>query len=251
MSREIEYNRKESLVMDVFQLRCSDMEAASLSDYRRGAYGISCWFGVKLQSVDTICKFAMVVHQHKKSPNSVLVEVFRKIDGEWEWGDKKNVIVPISPEVMKKLTANTIFHDFVVEYKGHAFIKGMKIENPECKRPSYDLCQCTNAFDFLKKHGNALATALAYPDVVHDIDEGTEFNSLISDVRNFMNEMKGSGLFTCGINNANKRIKDIQENMVSEDKSIRENYEIWRSAVDTLAHYGIGYKREKAEPIWL
>ena len=163
---------------------------------------------------------------------------------------KKPILVPISAETLKKFTAKTQFHDFVVDFKGHGFIKGMKSENFTTLRPSYDLCLWTNAIDFLKRYGHAFATALTYSDVVHDIDEGEEFNANIANVKNFVNEMNETGLYSCGIRAANERIKDIQSDLVTEDKVTRENYETWRSGVDTLLHYGIEYKREKDEEVW-
>ena len=231
---------------DVFQLRSSDLDTANLSEYRKGAYGIENWFGVELKTVNTKCKFALVVYLHKKSPTSVLVEIFRKVDGCW---GKKNVLVPILPELLKKLTVNTSFRDFVVDFKGKAFIKGFHNCTGFGNRPSYDLCKNTNAFNFLKSYGNSLATALAYGDVVHDILEGSEFNDKIYDVQNFVNEMKETGLYSCGIRNVTKRIADIQDDIMDEDKSTRKNYETWQGAVDVLAQYGIEYKREKDE-VW-
>lgn len=232
--------------MDLFKMKCACLSPATLSDYRRGAYGVTSCFGVELKPVNTKCKFALVVHQHKTSINSVMVEIFSKA-GYW---DGKDDLVPISPDVLKKLTVNTEFHDLVVEFKGHAFIKGMKSENYTSLRPSYELCSWTNAYDFIKRYGNALATALAYSDVVHNLDEGAEFNLKIYDVQNFVNEMKETGLFACGIKNATARIKDIQEDMVKEDEATRDNYATWRSAVETLADFGIEYKREKDEAVW-
>jgi hypothetical protein len=227
-------------------MKCSDFDTANLPDYRRGVYGVTTCFGVSLNPVDTKCHFALVVYQHKRSINTVMVEIFKK---PGYWGDGGKDLVPISFETLKKLTSNH-FHNLVVEYKGHAFIKGMKSENYTSLRPSYELCSWTNAYDFLKKYGNALATALAYSDVVHDIDEGEEFNACIADIQNFVNEMKETGLYACGIRNANARIKDIQEDMVEEDKATRDNYSAWRSAVETLADFGIEYKREKDEAVW-
>ena len=241
------YNLKENeMDIDVFQLKSSDFDTATLPDYRKGAYGISQWFGVELKTVNTKCKFAMVVYQHKKSPNSAMVEIFKKVDGLW---DNKNVLIPIAPDLFKRLMLTNPFNGYVVEFRGHAFIKGLRFEDCKSKRPSYDLCKRTNAFDFIKIYGNSLATALAYGDVVHDISEGSEFNDKIYDVQNFVNEMKETGLYACGIRNATERIKDIQEDIVEEDKTTRESYETWQSAVDTLAQYGIEYKREKDE-VW-
>lgn len=238
------YNELE-IEMDIFKMRCSEFDAANLSDYRRGAFGISQYFGVELKSVDTKCKFALVVHQHKKSLGSVMVEIFKYILPE---NAKKPTLVPIPPETLKKLT-NNIFHNMIVEFKGHGFIKGMKYADCVTLRPSYDLCCGTNAYDFIKNYGNALATALAYPDDVHDLDEGAEFNMKIYDIQNFVHEMDETGLYTCGIKNATARIKGIQEDMVAEDKTIREHFATWHSALDTLAHYGIEYKREK-DSVW-
>ena len=232
--------------MDVFRMKCSDFDTANLPDYRKGVYGVTSCFGVSLNPVDTRCQFALVVYQHKRSINSVMVEIVKK-PGYWDNGGKG--MVPVSFETLKKLTSN-YFYNYIVEYKGHAFIKGMKSENLTSLRPSQDLCKWTNAFDFLKNYGNALATALAYADVVHSLDDGAEFNACIEDIQNFMNEMKETGLYACGIRNATERIKDIQHDMVEEDKSTRENYEVWQSAVDTLAHYGIEYKREKDDAVW-
>lgn len=232
--------------MDVFRMKCSDFDTANLPDYRKGVYGVTSCFGVSLNPVDTKCHFALVVYQHKRSINSVMVEIFKKT-GYWDDGGKD--LVPIPFETLKKMTSN-IFHNLIVEYKGHAFIKGMKSENLTSLRPSFELCKWTNAFDFLKQYGNALATALAYADVVHNLDEGAEFNMKIYDIQNFVNEMKETGLYASGIRNATERIKNIQEDMVEEDKSTRENYETWQSAVDTLAQYGIEYKRDKDEAVW-
>jgi hypothetical protein len=232
--------------MDVFRMKCSDFDTANLPDYRKGVYGVTSNFGVSLNQVDTKCHFALVVYQHKRSINSVMVEIVRK-PGYWDDGGKD--LVPIPFETLKKLTSNH-FHNLIVECKGHALIKGMKSENFTSLRPSFELCKWTNAFDFLKQYGNALATALAYADDVHDLDEGEEFNACIADIQNFVNEMKETGLYACGIRNATERIKDIQEDMVEEDKSTRENYETWQSAVDTLAQYGIEYKRDKDEAVW-
>ena len=232
--------------LDVFQMRCSDFDAASLSGYRRAAYGIKQKFGVELRNVNSVCQFALVVHQHKKSPNSVMVEVFKCSLPDWS---KKYVLTPINPDNFKKMMLTNPFCGYVVNFNGHAFIKGMRFEDNSSKRPSFELCRRSNAFDFIKIYGNALATALAYGDVVHDISEGVEFNDKIYDVQNFVNEMKETGLYSCGIRNANERIKDIQADMVDEDNATRKNYETWQSAVDTLAHYGIEYKREKDE-VW-
>ena len=240
---------KEKEFMDIFQMRCSEFDAANLPDYRRGAYGVADDFGVELKSVDTRQNFAMVVYQHKKSPNSVLVELFKYILPD---NAKKPTLVPIPSETLKKLTIGNDFHNFVVEFKGHGFIKGMHQKTLFSKRPSYELCQNTNAYEFIRLFGHALATALAYKGVVNSIDDGLEFNEKIFAVREFLNEMNEIGQYSCGIKNASRRIADLQEQMVREDEATRRNYETYNSAVAILARYGIEYEnKRKEEPPWL
>jgi len=228
--------------MDVFRVRCSKFNAITLTGYRKGAYAIATVFGTAFKNINYETMFGMVIHQNMDNGKDVLVEVFQLKNGDWM--DKKHRAAPIPYETLKKLTIGTNFHDLVVDRDGHAFISGLAWDL-DYIRPSYEMCRNSHAWDFFRTYGAALAIALKYPDVVHDLTDGLEFDEKVHDIINFASEMKGSGLYTLGIENARKKISSIQEEMEEEDRETSESHRQFSEAVETLEQYGINYKKRK------
>ena len=228
--------------MDVFRVRCSKFNATTLTGYRKGAYAIATVFGTAFKNLDYETRFGMVIHQNMDNGKDVLVEVFQLKNGDWI--DKNSIAVPIPYETLKKLTVGTNFHDLVVDRDGHAFISGMSWYE-DYDRPSCEMCRNTNAWDFFRAYGAALSPALKYPDVVHDLADGVEFNEKVHDIINFSNEMGGFGIYACGIENERKRINNIQKEMEEEDRETSDGHRRYAEAIETLEQYGINYKKRK------
>lgn len=228
--------------MDIFRVKCSKFDASTLIGYRRGAYAVSTLYGLSFKNLNYEGRFGVVMHQNMDDKDDVLVEIFQLKNGGWM--DRSSSTVPIPYETLKRLTVGTDFHDKVVERNGHAFVCGMKY-NGCYSRPSSEMFFSTNAYDLLKNFGTALSVALTYPDSVHDLGEGVEFNEKVHDIINFDSEMRGSGVYTCGIENARKRIYDIQKEMEEEDEETSDGHRRFAEAVETLEQYGITYKKRK------
>ena len=229
--------------MDVFKTKCSMFDATRMKGYNRSAFASSSSFGVQFKNVDFMTKFALVIHQNDYNKSDVLVEIFHMAEGD-SWHDKKKKVVPLSYDVLKKLVIGTSYEYAIVNREGRGFIYGLRCDGLWL-RPSYEMCHNTNAWDFFRVYGSALAAALKYPDVIHDLNEGMEFNEKIHDIINFDNEMKGSGLYACGIENSRKRIDDLLKELEDEDKEISSNHRTFAEAVETLRQYGITYKKRK------
>ena len=231
---------------DLFQLKVSELDAANIPGYRRGAYGVARSFGIEYtKNVNSLSHFALVLHKKNTYPYDTLVEVLYKPTDYW--GGKVDDIVPIPPEVWKKVCSINPFFQNMVEVNGRMFIKGLACGwgDPNPGYPSYELCEQSNAFSFLKEYGSALATVMKYPNVVHSISDGIEFNDKISSVLLFIGEIAGTGINAMGITNCQDRIACLLDDIKEEEESFCSVNQRYLQAVETLEKYGIEVKKKK------
>ncbi len=231
--------------MSLLRVKCSKFNATTFPGYRKGAYGIPTSYGTSFKNLNYVSKFGVVMHQNMEDKKDILVEVFQLLNGGWL--DKTSTVVPIPYETLKKLTVGTNFHDKVVGRNGHAFISGFAHDvNEDIVRPSCKMYFNSNAWKFFRDYGVALSIALKYPDSIHDLNEGIEFDEKVRDIIDFDDEMRGVGINACGIENVKERIRNIQEQMEKDDKETSESHRQFSEAVEILERYGIKYKKRKA-----
>ena len=222
--------------MDVVRTKCSNINSATLPGYRKGAYIISTSFGISFKNLDYESRFGVVMHQNMTDKGDILAEIFQIVNG------RDTITVPY--ETLKKLTIGTKFHDMVVDRNGHGFISGLEFED-DFIRPSLEMCRNSKALEFLRVYGTALSIALKYPDVVHSLEDGVEFNMKVRDIIAFDDEMNGNGIYTRCIEDTKTRIEGILKEMESDDREIAESHRQFSEAVELLKHYGINYQKRK------
>lgn len=230
--------------MDLFQLNISEIDAAKIPGYRRGAYGVAKTFGIEYKkNVNSLSHFALVLHKENTYPYDTLVEVLYKPTVHWD--GKMDDIVSISPKVWKKTCSKNSYFQNMVELDGRMFIRGLAWGIPNTGYPSYELCEKTNAFIFLKDYGSALATLMKYPNVVHSIEDGTELNDKVSSVLLFIGEIVGIGVNAMGITNCQDRIACLLDDIKEEEESFCSVNQRYLQAIETLAKYGITVNKKK------
>ena len=243
----------ENNYLGLFQMKSDNFDVAPLPGRRRGAYGVSNRLGFELKNVNTRHLFAMMVHQSNADPSDVLVELFHKKAETWNQNEYKGGWISLSMSDLNRLTIGTAYHSLLVEVNGRAFIKGLRVVMTNGLRPSYVLCHESYAHEFLRAHGNAIATALTYPDTVSGIAEGFEFNDCIRKINCFVVEMTGHGAYGSAIRRITESLADYRKDLSEEEEFSRKNHEAYECGISKLAQFGIEYHRrekERKQPLW-
>ena len=223
--------------MNLFRLRTDHIGCcAKLPGYKRAAYGVAKMFGVGYVNVCSLRHFALCAHLNQ-SNGDMLVEILQ-VDGEW---NGENDFAPIDCDTFHKLLDDVPDYCKDVVYKdGRPFFKGYwTLLVPEGRSHSFDRCAATNAC-----HGDGFATTLAFPDKVHSIVDGFEFNTMLERANNFKVENAGQGTISYDISRVKKNIEHTQAEIAALDKELRNCNEIYARANEVLAKYGITYKAE-------
>lgn len=211
----------------------SNMKGVSdykIPGYRRGSWVARDLYGICMKNVNTETMFRYVLHSNGIN---LLVELYVH-----EGYDKPSI--PVSATVLKEFLKDTKYEGCLVEMDGHIFIGGFDLANFTGRRPSYDMCMCSNARSIIKFHGNALAAMVKFPDRIHSLKEADAVDQDLRTVGSFVLEMEdGYAPLKMNINRCEENIARWRTYVNDIDKQMNEYHERYRNALSILRQHKI------------
>ena len=138
----------------------------------------------------------------------------------------------------------TIYENVLVEKDGHAFIKGM-YNVFSGKRPSYDMCMNSNAYNMVRTYGDALAVMISFSDKIQNMQEAEKVALDLRTIGSFVDEMENP------LSPIKMKIKRSEDNISlwksrfdKIDKEMNNYHSTYMNAVQLLKKHNVELERK-------
>ena len=195
--------------------------------------------GFGLPSMDCFVEnFFLTIYWNMKHPLDSVVE-HRYRERYDDWKESK----PIDPKLLKTILSDKPrYRDAIVELApGRSFFKGLcgdwVVQLDRYDERTSDSLAGSLLFD----NGNHLAIALSFPGKIKSMLEAKKVHDMISNVDEFVNEMKGAGTISSQIRELKMLISQKKRQIEEVDIYNSQDHETFEKASEFLREYGIEY----------